>query len=129
MSDSPVMDAASKVLVDLISKVSDGASSAADFLKDNIPDVLREYLLWGAISNGACLVLASATIVFFVWSLTRRWEWYVDGYDDASPLILAPLFIGGGAIVVWLISLFSFLKIVFVPKLYLLEQASSLLHR
>lgn len=123
-----------KVLADIITRVTSGADAAIQFGKEQIPEVLKQLLVWNFTFSFMVWLSATAIIVgYVIWMLTKfRW-WFKNQRNTTTELDAAVIAIA----VVWgfisLIMTFVFwcnldwLKIWVAPKLYLLEYAASLI--
>lgn len=121
MSDKE--NAAEKALAELLDK----SMQAGDFLVEQAPMVVQELLAYKAFEHAAyalALFLACCLFVFIV--LNRIKEFNCSGDSDnlgAALLSSAPAIVFFCA---FLHDLLSFIKIMVVPKVYLLEYAASL---
>ena len=123
-----------KVLADIITRVTSGADAAIQFGKEQIPEVLKQLLIWNFTFSFLIWFSATAIIVgYIVWMFTKfRW-WFKNQRSTATEMDAAITVIT----VVWgiisFIMIFVFwcnldwLKIWVAPKLYLLEYAASLI--
>ncbi|MBI6529062.1 hypothetical protein JEP40_08035 [Proteus vulgaris] len=134
---------ASKVLIDLLEKASNGVDSAVAFSQAQIPEVISQLLAWKMAMGIIWFAFGLATIAFAVfipvWAGRQRrkgalWTYY-DGdarfnlssisYDFIrTPFPLGLLFIG---VLISVVSLNFWLKILIAPKLYLIEYAALLI--
>lgn len=134
---------AEKVLVDLLEKVSDGIDSTTVFSQSQLPDVINQLLTWNMVLGVFCFVIGICCLSLGVyipsWAGKARargesWTFHdkdkryniTSGAYDACRSLAPVVFIlfgllmaVGGAI--------EFLKILLVPKLYLIEYAASLI--
>lgn len=127
-------DQLQKVLADIITRVTSGADAAIQFGKEQIPEVLKQLLVWNFTFSFLIWFSATAIIVgYVIWMLTKfRW-WFKNQRSTTTELDAAVITIT----VVWgfisFIMTFVFwcnldwLKIWVAPKLYLLEYAASLI--
>lgn len=127
-------DQLQKVLADIITRVTSGADAAIQFGKEQIPEVLKQLLIWNFTFSFLIWFSATAVIVgYIIWMLTKfRW-WFKNQRSTTTELDAAVITIT----VVWgfisFIMIFVFwcnldwLKIWVAPKLYLLEYAASLI--
>ena len=121
-----------KVLADIITRVTSGADAAIQFGKEQIPEVLKQLLVWNFTLSFMIWFFATSIIVgYVIWLLTKfRW-WFKnkrtttieqDGlYDTITTIWGIISFI---MIIVFWYNL-DWLKICVAPKLYLLEYAAS----
>lgn len=127
-------DQLQKVLADIITRVTSGADAAIQFGKEQIPEVLKQLLIWNFTFSFLIWFSATAIIVgYIIWMLTKfRW-WFKNQRSTTTELdaaITAVTIIWG---IITFIMIFVFwcnldwLKIWVAPKLYLLEYAASLI--
>ncbi len=123
-----------KVLADIITRVTSGADAAIQFGKEQIPEVLKQLLIWNFTFSFLIWFSATAIIIgYIIWMLTKfRW-WFKNQRSTTTELdaaITAVTIIWG---IITFIMIFVFwcnldwLKIWVAPKLYLLEYAASLI--
>nr|DAX06431.1 MAG TPA: hypothetical protein [Caudoviricetes sp.] len=127
-------DQLQKVLADIITRVTSGADAAIQFGKEQIPEVLKQLLIWNFTFSFLIWFSATAIIVgYIIWMFTKfRW-WFKNQRSTTTEMDAAITVIT----VVWgiisFIMIFVFwcnldwLKIWVAPKLYLLEYAASLI--
>lgn len=127
-------DQLQKVLADIITRVTSGADAAIQFGKEQIPEVLKQLLIWNFTFSFLIWFSATAIIIgYIIWMLTKfRW-WFKNQRSTTTELdaaITAVTIIWG---IITFIMIFVFwcnldwLKIWVAPKLYLLEYAASLI--
>ena len=127
-------DQLQKVLADIITRVTSGADAAIQFGKEQIPEVLKQLLIWNFTFSFLIWFSATAIIVgYIIWMLTKFKWWFKNQRTTTTELDAAVITIT----VVWgfisFIMIFVFwcnldwLKIWVAPKLYLLEYAASLI--
>ena len=127
-------DQLQKVLADIITRVTSGADAAIQFGKEQIPEVLKQLLIWNFTFSFLIWFSATAIIVgYIIWMLTKfRW-WFKNQRSTTTELDAAVIAITGIWGFVSFIMIFVFwcnfdwLKIWVAPKLYLLEYAAPLI--
>lgn len=127
-------DQLQKVLADIITRVTSGADAAIQFGKEQIPEVLKQLLIWNFTFSFLIWFSATAVIVgYIIWMLTKfRW-WFKNQRSTTTELDAAVISITGIWGFISFIMIFVFwcnldwLKIWVAPKLYLLEYAASLI--
>lgn len=117
-------------LVDIIQQVSGGVKQGVDFLQAEIPDVVRQLLLWQLAKSliiATVALIALCTVVYGA-ALTFIWSRDVDKdmFGFALYCIFIVGFVGGGSVVALVIYGFNALKIYIAPKVWLIEYAASL---
>ena len=127
-------DQLQKVLADIITRVTSGADAAIQFGKEQIPEVLKQLLIWNFTFSFLIWFSATAVIVgYIIWMLTKFKWWFKNQRttttkQDAAVIVLTVIwgFISFIMIFVFWCNL-DWLKIWVAPKLYLLEYAASLI--
>ena len=123
-----------KVLADIITRVTSGADAAIQFGKEQIPEILKQLLIWNFTFSFLIWFSATAIIVgYIIWMLTKFKWWFKNQRtttteQDAAVTVLTVIwgFISFIMIFVFWCNL-DWLKIWVAPKLYLLEYAASLI--
>lgn len=127
-------DQLQKVLADIITRVTSGADAAIQFGKEQIPEVLKQLLIWNFTFSFLIWFSATAIIIgYIIWMLTKFKWWFKNQRtttteQDAAVTVLTVIwgFISFIMIFVFWCNL-DWLKIWVAPKLYLLEYAASLI--
>lgn len=113
-------------LVDIIQQVSGGVKQGVNFLQQEIPDVVKQLLVWklceALVMMVFCLLLTTSYIICVV----KLWDHH--SADEFMPpllvlggiFLLAPTLFGVGA------SILTALQIYIAPKVWLIEYAASL---
>lgn len=144
---SEKLSVSEQILVDTIQKASaiggeiyDGAkkvtASSIDFAEKQIPEVIQQVLVYNLIesiiSSVVGLLMAVGFIKAFLWlrnsylEKKKESEWADDtGYIMFG--IFGGIFLGGGGLLCFLANILITLKIIFAPKLYLIEYAAKLI--
>lgn len=116
-------DAAAQVLTGAI----DAATKGAEFLKDQIPDLLKQLLAWHLASDLLFQIIPVVLIFLACKYYPRLWKWD----DDGMPSFFVGS-IGGcltlGTTVIGICKAFDALEICVAPKVWLLEYGVSLIH-
>ena len=127
-------DQLQKVLADIITRVTSGADAAIQFGKEQIPEVLKQLLIWNFTFSFLIWFSATAIIVgYIIWMLTKfRW-WQANiskttaGQDNTYACITSVWGVFSFCMLFVFWSNLDWLKIWVAPKLYLLEYAASLI--
>lgn len=129
MSDpTKLEETVNQILQNAISSAQQGT----EFLKDQIPDVVKQLLLWKTCDYAISLTLCVLWAILLFWKVLPCMKRLYDWDDDGFPSILASaavLITSGIAIVGFFASLYDFIQIIAAPKVWLLEYAASLVHR
>lgn len=132
-SDKIVTDQLQNALAETIksftSSIQQVGSKTVDFAKEQIPDVIHQYITWGFTHCLLWAVLALFCIFFFVWgankivaSVTEKEKNEVRGFVYGLGLIwYGPWFI------VFCFQFFEAVQIYVAPKVWLIQQAAHLI--
>lgn len=144
---SEKLSVSEQILVETIQKASaiggelyDGAkkvtASSIDFAEKQIPEVIQQVLVYNLIESilfaVVGLLLAGGFIKTFLWlrkeyiEKRKKSDW-ADETGHIMFGIFGGIFLGGGGILCFLANTLIALKIIFAPKLYLLEYAAKLI--
>lgn len=113
----------------ILQNAVEAASRGTEFLKEQLPDVLQQLILWKTWSYAITLFVCVAFFVWLIWKgiplLKRLWEWD----DDGLPCCLAAL-VYTAAFIAACIGFFAngydLIQIALAPKVWLLEYAANL---
>lgn len=123
-----IMPKSDEILAQILQKAIDVATTGGDFIAGQIPDVIKQLLLFNAISSAFWSIIG--LIGFYI---TRKlFIWAVDLFkneEDYFPAFFVPAATLVISCVIFLTNFTRFMKIELAPKLYLLEYAASLMHR
>ena len=127
-------DQLQKVLADIITRVTSGADAAIQFGKEQIPEVLKQLLIWNFTFSFLIWFFATSIIIGYVVWMAIKFNWWFKNQKttttEQDALYTAVCIIWG---FISFIMIFVFwcnldwLKIWVAPKLYLLEYAASLI--
>ena len=126
------ISALDQALIEAIGKVSnvtgevyDGATkvtgNAIDFATAQIPDVVEQLLRWALIEAAVGLVVSGLAIWVCYYCVKRFWK------ASEGIVVLPVMFIVAGSAMIFVVALLDALKIIFAPKLFLIEYAAGLL--
>lgn len=115
-----------------VKKLLDGgmktAEEVAKFIETQTPELGREIITWGALSEIVApifgLLLAAATIwLHFTY---RKAKWYIagDNYDE-TPFIVLNIIAFLISILLFFVQIMDVLYPIMAPRLYILEKVSS----
>lgn len=123
-----------QAVADMIQAATKSAGEAKDFLAGQIPDVIRQLLMWKmAESIVYCLIGIAMMIIwikaarkYFAYGKSEEWD-----FDSSEGMVPATMF-GGLLSVFWLGGTIAFLnttwlQIWIAPKVYLIEFARDLI--
>lgn len=123
-----------KVLSSLITKVTTGADAVIQFGSEQLPEVLKQLLIWNFTYSLLLWVISLSILIGYLWWMSVKWKWWMHNKATTSMstdnLYSIITFIWSILAFPSLIMFFSnldWLKIWVAPKLYLLEYAASLI--
>ena len=123
-----------EVLAATITKGLETAEKTGQFLKEQLPDVVQQLLMW---NTADCIMWISVILIYYIvysigWvKLTKKAE--ASGkYSDSSDVAYTFKLVGGffGLIIglpLLMIYLSELLKLLIAPKLWLLEYAANII--
>jgi hypothetical protein len=117
---------------DILTQSMQALNDGAEWLAGEIPDVIRQLLMFNAVEALLVAVLCTLFIVTYIFALVKTITH--ENFDFEDPAWGAPTLIGGlmggGISTIFMFEIFDSLieliKIWIAPKLYLLEYAASL---
>ena len=120
-----------KALTELVEKSMEGMNSTVNFLQAEIPEVLKQLLMWHGVSNFIYFILGIfMAICLIILDVIIIRKGIKDRWDDELWMIAA---IGGttlNVIIATISSIFinmQWLQIWIAPKVWLIEYASKLI--
>ncbi len=127
-------DQLQKVLADIITRVTSGADAAIQFGKEQIPEVLKQLLIWNFTFSFMIWFFATSIIIGYVVWMAIKFKWWFKNQNTTTAeqdVLYTTVCIIWGFISFIMIFVFwcnlDWLKIWVAPKLYLLEYAASLI--
>lgn len=136
-----------QALIKVIEKANSGVDASIDFLSDQLPDVVNQLLTWGLLSSIVSCFICAVVIISCVFAIKKtlssiesgkkakktNWAYFVYSHSDDGTLeagsILAFIFSAtaiGVSTMAFIANTFEALKIVFAPKIWLIEYAATL---
>ena len=128
-------DQLQQALASILSSTLDNLSAGKTFLLAQLPDVIRQLLVWHAVKSGiAFIALVTATVLL---SLIAKRLWQQGGAarggrtDMGFPSALGAVIISliASATLCAALNATTWLQILVAPKLYLIEYAASLVRK
>jgi len=119
-------------LAEMINKSTTGIEKASGFLQAEIPDVVRQLLLWHGIQDFICFCTGLVLLAGWGYCLRRfvikNWAVIKEKDDNEGFLITMLALICGVVLVIPFAFIFplTWLKIWIAPKVWLLDYAASL---
>lgn len=116
-----------KALADLLNGSIAALKQGAIFMQEQLPDVIRQLLIWKATQSGIWFAAFLALLVLSIWAIRRFWAWMkAEGAEELVAVVTVPLFAGAVAVVEMICNL-DWLQIIIAPKVYLIEYAAHVL--
>ena len=136
-----------QALIKIIEKANSGVDASINFLGDQLPDVVHQLLTWGLLSSVVACFVCVFVVIAGVITLKKtfsaiesakdkkqtNWAYYiyssgVTGSTEGGAVIsiLLSIILSGISIIVFIANIFDALKIVFAPKIWLIEYAATL---
>lgn len=122
------------ILEPYVKKLLDGgmktAEDVASFIEKQTPELGREIITWGAISEsiapivGLCMVFAA--LMFHIKHHKKEW-YYSLGQHGSPPAVLVPIFIASFGLLVFFMGISDAIYPLVAPRLYILEKISDLI--
>lgn len=120
-----------KVLSEALKKAIETAEKTGQFVVDQAPDLIRQFLIWKTVEYSILLLLG---LVFFYvayriikWTNKQIADDHYDGWEDYPGSIASVLFLFIFGVFIISASLFPLVKILVAPKIFLIEYAAKLL--
>lgn len=125
----------------ILQKAIDAATSGAEFIKGEIPDVVQQLLTWKLMEAilGACTTVVAITIFIFImnkwWKSCNEIKQPTSYFsDDASAeqvaFVISSFFGLGGSVIAFFVgfiaNIMEAVKIFVAPKVWLIEYAAAL---
>lgn len=128
-----------KTFAKLIEGATEKGAHLVDWLYEQAPDVIQQFLLWHGIESLIRLAIALILIIggpILTWKLAKWWIAKVNAFDmqdcDRVPLHILPTIFGAVIITLvtqingWGLMNFTWLKIWLAPKVFLLEYVATM---
>lgn len=120
----------------IIQKSAEGLSAGVDFLSAQLPDVIRQLLLFNLAKSSAIFVVSFLAIVVYVSCILKLWAWAnkkakESPYDE--PQLEAAMITALTAVIMTVVVTTAFssasdvLELWLAPKVWLIEYAATLI--
>lgn len=118
-----------------VKKLLDGgmktAEDVASFIEKQTPELGREIITWGAISESIApivgLSMMFAALMFHVKYHKTEWYYSCGDYDSHPPAFLALFFVAFTGTVIFFMQISDAIYPLVAPRLYILEKISGLI--
>ena len=114
-------------LVEVIGQLQGAVMKASDFAIQQLPDVVKSYILYGRISS-LIILMFELGILYGCWRLYKS-PVETDSYGDEA-VIVKTMFSGTGGGITLILILFSIQEVVLVwaaPKIWLIKELGKLI--
>jgi H+/Cl- antiporter ClcA len=118
-----------------VKKLLDGgmktAEDVASFIEKQTPELGREIITWGAISEsiapivGLCMVFAA--LMFHIKHHKKEWYYSLGQYYNYPPAVFVPFFIAFIGLFIFFTEISDAIYPLVAPRLYILEKISRLI--
>lgn len=117
----------------ILQKSIDVATATGDFLKDQIPDVVKQLITFNLVSEAFWTLFPLTVLIATLCFIPRELRWAKKYSDESDTLsYMAPVGITIAGITVGTIGFLShitpLIELIFAPKVWLLEYAAHLVH-
>lgn len=116
---------------EILHKAVDAAASTGDFLKGQIPDICKELINYTIAMDIICIILPIVAI-FFCYKAVFKWtDQRCDSHGYWETDKCAAVFVSAVILMIgiptFIVSLCELIKVIFAPKIFLLEYAAQLI--
>lgn len=127
-------DELQKALAAILQKTTAAATAGVDFLSEQLPDVVRQLLVWHAVKSAVFCVLYLVLMAACIQAARRAWQaWMTFAYSEhnsGKELRFLGLVVAVLGVLFWAFSAadsLEWLQILLAPKLYLVEYTAAIL--
>lgn len=123
-------DEMKKKLIEYLDKTGSAVDSAGNFVLEQAPDVIQQYLVWEFYSNLILSIIAVLISIFFIRIYSICWKVGEEGKWDNPGPVLGLLIFGIMSIAFFFGSLervYHMVKVSVAPKIVLIEKMSDLI--
>lgn len=120
---------ANKILIDLLQKAATGVDAAVSFSQAQVPDIIRQLMVWKAAAYGMRIFFMSLFLLGCIWLFRRALQWY-ESYEKEHLGLFSLIFSGvAGPILVIgvLVNISNAVQLWLAPKIWLIEYTAQLL--
>lgn len=112
------------VIAEFLNQLLEFTKDAGAFAKEQVPLVLKEYIYWG-IASSAVWLLPFLVMLYFSF---RVWRWAIRELEESDGTTVLPAVVYSIIMIAGLIyNLLDLAKAVVAPRVYLIEQLTSML--
>lgn len=123
-----------KEFLSIIQETRGGLRDGVDAAMDTVPDIIKQMLVYGACESSIILIMCVFLLVFlvyfFYWAKKNTYQPNDDPMEPNLSLIWAGVicaFFGLFALMGIGYNFMNLIKIIFVPKLYLIDELSRMI--
>jgi hypothetical protein len=120
-----------KALADIITQATSGAAQAKQFLIDQVPDVVKQLLVFNEIWSAFLVFMGIAFMCSFVYCVKKCFinDWSENEHIGKSVVLMISTMISGIAgLALFFANIKGLLMLIFAPKIWLLDYSIALIH-
>ncbi|HHT3341039.1 hypothetical protein [Klebsiella grimontii] len=120
---------ANKILIDLLQKAANGVDAAVSFSQAQVPDIIRQLMVWKAAAYGMRIFFMSLFLLGCILLFRRALKWHESfDYEALGFFSLLSSALTGALLVVGILANISNLvQLWLAPKIWLIEYTAELL--
>ncbi|HDX9111809.1 TPA: hypothetical protein RQO74_000247 [Klebsiella michiganensis] len=119
---------ANKILVDLLQKASSGIDAAVSFSQAQLPDIIRQLMVWKAAAYALNVIFALLLLIGCIVAFRKGMKWF-ESYDKEVLGLFALMFSSCGVAAACygiMDNVTNGIQLWLAPKIWLVEYAASL---
>lgn len=118
-----------KILIDLLQKAASGVDAAVSFSQAQVPDIIRQLMVWKAAAYGMRIFFMSLFLLGCILLFQRALKWYESFDNEALGFfsLLSSALIGALLVVGILANISNLVQLWLAPKIWLIEYTAELL--
>lgn len=121
----PMNEETQKVLNEFMQQMLQFAQDAGAFASEQIPEVLREIIVWG-IASGILWMLVAMIGSYVAYRMLKR-AFADDDWEDYPHLVIPGVSMLCVFTPLFFVNAFDVAKAIFAPRLYLIEEVASMI--
>ena len=120
---------ANKILIDLLQKAANGVDAAMSFSQAQVPDIIRQLMVWKAAAYGMRIFFMSLFLLGGILLFRRALKWHESfDYEALGFFSLLSSALTGSLLVVGILANISnLMQLWLAPKIWLIEYTAELL--
>ncbi|MGG7725855.1 hypothetical protein PGN57_09510 [Klebsiella aerogenes] len=120
---------ANKILIDILQKAASGVDAAVSFSQAQVPDIIRQLMVWKAASYGMRVLFMSLFLLGCIWLFRKALKWNKSYENETLGIcslifssLMGPIFVIG-----ILLNISNGVQLWLAPKIWLIEYTAQLL--